>query len=73
MNVAQGCESRSLALLNPVPREIEGGLLALAPVTVGTAAEVLEAVHRTSEAWIRMVDTLDDLAEVLTDVDEGRF
>jgi len=60
-------------LLNPLPREIDAGLLALAPITVGTAAEVLDAVHRTSEAWIRMVNTLDDLAGVLTDIDEGRF
>ncbi len=60
-------------MLNPVPRELEGGLLALAPVTVGTAAEVLDAVHRTRESWFRMVNTLDDLAEVLTEIDEGRF
>jgi hypothetical protein len=56
-----------------MPRELDTGLFALAPITVGTAAEVLDAVHRTSESWFRMVNTLDDLAEVLTEIDEGRF
>jgi hypothetical protein len=60
-------------LLHPVPREVDKNLLAFAPVSVGGAAEVLESVHRTSDAWIRMVNTLDDLADVLSDIDEGRF
>lgn len=60
-------------MLNPVPREAEGALLVLAPIVVGGALDVLDAVHRTSESWIRMVNSLDDLASVLKDVDDGRF
>lgn len=60
-------------MLNPVPRDAEGALLALAPVAVGGATEVLDAIHRTSESWVRMVNSLEDLANVLKDVDEGRF
>ncbi len=63
-------------MLNPVPREAEGALLALAPITpisLGGVLDVLDAVHRTTESWYRMVNTLDDLATVLKDVDEGRF
>lgn len=60
-------------MLNPVPREAEGALLAMAPIVVGDTLAVLDAIHRTSESWVRMVNSLDDLANALKDVDEGRF
>jgi hypothetical protein len=63
----------AFAVLNPAPKAIDGTLLAFAPIEVCGAAEVLDAVHRTSDAWCRLVDTLDDLAGALNDIDEGRF
>lgn len=60
-------------MLNPIPREVERTVLMHAPIVTGSAIEIIEALSKTSDSWARMVDTLDDLARALRDVDDGRF
>ena len=60
-------------MLNPARRETERSILAKAPIPVGEPAEMMEAITRTADNWVRMIESLDDLACALKDVDEGRF